>query len=290
MQILLTSIIMLLMLCTMAVAKLTSYKELHFADIICKDLLQEHGFLIQHHFERVQDPHPPSQEEKKKRPFSQKQENKTRKRLSRFLNIGLLLDPLSQEHNPKYEATKLLFARLLNALYEDTSFYQHAIQQYPHVESRLIQEMREAAITYKANFLKSSSFKTQDIQKLTLKDPLLHDTIYRMLCGSKSTKKSISSTLESYYSFTDFIKTNEGSTIAHVWLAPKPILTALFQNPKIVADICNARKGFYREARRDSSKILQLSKEFENMFKQYVPEDIRSLEISFSISTAEPQE
>lgn len=292
MQILITAILLLLMLVTLGILKMNYYKEVHIQSLITSELFLNQIGDIQSGFKDVYEKCSESsrkmhetvikkpEKEKKERPRRVKKEEQ--KRLSRVLNIGSLLDQNATEKTR--EATKLLFCRLLDALYREEPFYKAALQHCPDLNNHLVECIIERLKELKKEPGKSK-VTLKAIHKLQLDDSFLNDVLYRMLSGMKELNGE--QKIHCYYALSDFIQTSEQEQIS-IWLVPKPILFAIFQDQKIVDDICQERQKLLPLVGKKLSQE-EAKKEFEGMFKPLVPEEMRSLTLSFAVTTTAPR-
>jgi hypothetical protein len=105
------------------------------------------------------------------------------------------------------------------------------------------------------------------------------------------------------HSLLDYISMNRRETCMSVYLAPAPILLALFGNVDLVTQICQRRQEICKKIRADQKEkttlppgtkeediIDILSDEFKTQFQSYLPSDVDPKFVEFRVSSTLPKD
>jgi len=211
-------------------------------------------------------------------------------RRTSFLHIHSLVKINQQSLPPPAATAQKLLVRLMIALYEDCAFFKEA-------------NMNEQEITELVDFIVANGealatkhllTDKQALANIYVDDPIKRTVLYKMLKGNMSeaqmNKNGIGSG-ETYPSLCEFVSIedkNKGTVLASIYLAPRAILQAIFQDKTLVEEILTERYKIYLEYKKDDSKKVACQTAFKNAFINKVPHDIGSNLLDFDISKTAP--
>lgn len=201
------------------------------------------------------------------------------------------------EESEKKKVAERLLTRLLTVLYKNQPFFEEAKQQEGHLEEGVIQDMMaQGTHLAKKNGLKYR----EDLATLELDNSLHQGVLYKILKGNtpQASQDSIEkgelpplTSPENYYSLCDFIEIadTQRRTVMSVYLAPKELLEALFQNEETANDVLRKRMEVYEavKAQKNTNKAEQ-GEEFREYVKRRLPADINPDIIDLEISSTNP--
>lgn len=190
------------------------------------------------------------------------------------------------------KATFLVLQAYLKELYQGQEFYEIAKQEYPDLEEVIIKKwIQQAQDLRKLSEKEGKLTKASELQILDLEDNHLTYTRYKMFSGTSPRKKprKTSKTVyegAGYYTLSECISMSKSNQILSLWLAPKPLLMALFQNKQIVNDVLAWRRDTYNEIVKDKkqSTIEAKSNDFKLRFASSIALPIDHQFIDFGVS------
>jgi hypothetical protein len=212
--------------------------------------------------------HVPDSEEP---PAEDDEEHKRPPRLSRLVHIGALFSATS---NAQKETQEKIFRNLLQVLYGTQSLPdgQDAEQIFEHVRTQAL-AMEQKFPIKKARYLANIELEEGDLQH----------SLYRILKGGGTSPTDYADSLLSY------ISTTQKNYCANAYLAPRPVLLALFEQEDIVADIMEYRQELYRTLRKDKlADKNAMEQEFRQRFASKLPREINAEFIDFHVSKTRP--
>ncbi|MBA3958520.1 MAG: hypothetical protein H0X51_09055 [Parachlamydiaceae bacterium] len=243
------------------------------------------------------------------------------------LSFHLFLKESDREkYHAEYQKTRALAKQLMTSLYGEKRFFVEMAAKRPNFLDDILNEIEHASSNLESN---KSIKETAGLLNLEFVDPDLHHTFYLMMRGIPTEKKveedtkpssfiEEESTLDTdeeedhaieskeshaslgYLSLMDFITVRPNSNKVRIFLAPRPVLNAIYDDPHLVDGIIEKRLSFYRELNRfrkdhkDESERKthkdELSKRFSDEFSQlgHAPE-YKDL-LDFSVSGTLPQD
>lgn len=209
-------------------------------------------------------------------------------RCTSFLHV----DALFCEDDPdlvggKAKTAFVLMKAYIKELYKDQEFYQQAKEEYPDLEEQMIRKWIQEAQELRRRSPKRGKLRTaEELLILDLEDPALMYVRYSMFVGKSRTKKQKNSG-DGYYSLSTCLSV-KGSpkNVMSVWLAPRPLLMALFQNEEVVDQVLAWRSDTYHEITKDKSIETMKGKpgEFKSKFASYIDSSVQSEFIDWSVS------
>lgn len=233
---------------------------------------------------------------------------------NRRISLALLASKDKREKQAKdWAQERLLLKNLINVLYNDQPFFQQVIQERPQVVDELINSLVQTIDGLPEN---KKLKKAEELANLKLGDPLLDLLFYKILHGApykevikeqpsllpeqKEEKKgeaedddsSVQSESEEfkstkgYFSLLDFVNVSPTLKI-RVYLAPREVLMAIFNDQGIVDEMMLQRKALYKQANADGD-LKALSETFQNQFEQRRPQDIDKSMLDFSVTKTNP--
>lgn len=183
----------------------------------------------------------------------------------------------------KAKAAFILLQAYIQELYHDQEFYSTAKQHFPDLEERIVRKWIDQSTTLTNTYgAKGKLDKAKEIGTLDLDDEQLMYVRYKMFSGASPRDRGKNGP----YSLAECISVKENPCLMSVWLAPRPLLMALFQNEHIVDDVLAWRKETYYElVNRKSPTLIQTkSADFKSKFALYIPDSISKDLIDFEVS------
>lgn len=221
---------------------------------------------------------------------------KNSKTCTRFLHIQKLFkDPPSGEDNPVpslkiCKDTHALLQSLIVVLYQNTPFYQETLEAYPDAVSELLKKLlTKGQERHKKNLFPFKAKKS--LANIDLEDPVLQNFFYHMLKGSS---EEMDPGDEVHYpSLLDFLSLESRDAVLNVYLAPPPLLLALFGDQDTVNEVVIARDKYYDDLMKYPSEKKKSEKElmrneFEQNFVSRIPKTIDPKTCDFNISGTKP--
>lgn len=159
----------------------------------------------------------------------------------------------------KKKAYKEILSRLIYILHQDEPYFKIATEQNPNWIEHLIEEISNKDIK-----------AIKDLNSIQLSDSLLSITLYNLQKENKSLSK-----------YCTILTTPDKQNIS-VYLAPKELLLAIFQDQSVVDEIQKERYRISLAARRKNADMESLKNEF-NSLKQAYPTSFDNY-LSYDIS------
>lgn len=182
-----------------------------------------------------------------------------------------------------------LLKNLMAEMYGGQEFYEEAKEAIPDFEEQFLTNLFEKTKEDQEN--KQWVSKVGHLGAVELDDELQSYIRYKMFTGNKSRLKEGSEEDPGYFPLVEFTSMKKHKTLMSIWLAPKPLLMALFQNPEVVQDVIEFRREVYNELRKDKSPSSKQAKEQEMRlrFGPYI-QDIDKQYIDFQVSGTYPKD
>lgn len=315
---------MLMLLSLLTYARLETFRSSQVFEVLFEHYMQkmERGYpnkiseIVYDEIHIKKKPAAPSQEappakDKETKPEETKPAEKPKDSRPR-LSLAALFDKTKKDSSVQSQQMGALLKTLMQTLYGNQPFFKKLEQERPQFMDELIQAMVEAAdMLPKEKKLKKAS----DLANLKLADETLDTLLYKILRGgpyldvleNSEVKKepplieeekndlgdsdgTTSEEFESpkgYFSLLDFV-TLEPSSKVRVFLAPREVLTAIFQNPEVVDRIMAERRDLYRQARRGTD-VNTLKEAFKNQFDNLRNPAVDSTLLDYSVSKTDPK-
>jgi hypothetical protein len=198
------------------------------------------------------------EEESKNEPDNLDEPDAPKKRLSHLsVNILFCEEDVSVLEGKGKSCFHLLKA-LMTSMYEGQEFFEEAKNHHPDLVDTLISTLMEKCQD-RIKEGKKPYRVAKDLLRIDLEDDTLNYVFYKMMRGSKTLGKSAYDA-PGYFSL-DTIITLQGKKdkIMSLWLAPKPLLVALFDNEVMADEVVDARNEMYQDRRK--RKIISSSKD-----------------------------
>ena len=196
-------------------------------------------------------------------------------RLSRKLHLPQLLSQQpAQPHDKTYEASLLLLQHLIRTLYDDAPFFKDAKVKHPKLEEELIHKVLLQVHEHKMKL-------AEHIANIDLKDEDLQVVLFKILAGSKRGDEE-----GGYPSLLQFISFQSKPQAVAVYLAPREILLALFQDEQVVSDILTERNILHSMVKKENMSALE--EQFKARFASKLPSYIEPNMVSFRVTKTKP--
>lgn len=226
-------------------------------------------------------------EEEEEAPNKKKQSTE---RCTPYLHIGALFkgdNPNITEGAGKVAFT--LLKNLMQTLYGDQKFYKEAKELQPDFEDEFIKNIFEQARDEQKN--KQWISKVGHLGAIPLDDKLQSYIRYKMFTGNKSRLNEGSEDDPGYFPLVQFTSLKKRKTLISLWLAPRPILMALFQDPQVVQELMDFRREIYSEIRKNNSSGTKQAKQEELRLRfGSLIRDIETDYIDFQVTGTYPKD
>lgn len=236
------------------------------------------------------------------------------------LSFLVFIDKNKQaQHAKEYPKMYLLAKKLIYSLYRQQPFFLEFEQTRPDIVDALLNSLMIADILPKEQKIK----KAAELANLNLGDPVLNTFFYFVLKGSpiapEANKKkeeepppplggfihqeqegevededgdpNPEETFKSpqgYYSLLDFI-TLDDATKVRVYLAPRLLLNAIFDDPAVVDSIIVLRNELYKKVASDSLSAQEASQEFKALVAPKSDPNFDETLLDFSVTKTNPK-
>jgi len=230
------------------------------------------------------------------------------------LSFGLILNKQKREENKQHLHHHLLLAKkLMIVLFAGQPFFKEAHKNNV-VLDRLLAELMDQADAYlemvKASGKKQDKItRLRELEKITLPTPDLDNLYYHMLQGTARDEDGaeiqassepppvldevvededdvLRSEKDGYDSFLDYITLKPGPKI-RVYLAPKEILLAVFEDAATVDKIMTFRQELYNDVVNDMNADTA-SQAFANAFRKDIPHWLTEDMVDFTVRKTSP--
>lgn len=220
-----------------------------------------------------------------------KPQKKVVEECSSYLNVKDIFsgEPLDLNSGKGADIFNLL-KNLINALYEGQPFFEKAKAKDPEIVEHFIKNLYDKAADSQQEKAWLKSFK--GVNKLQLDDKDQNYLRYKTFIGNKSLLDENQTDAAGYFPLTELVAIKKGDKIVSLWMAPKPLLMALFQNPEVVEEVLAARHEIYNEQRRikahnKNSQEKPINSDLKLRFGPYI-RDFNHDYINFEISGSTP--
>lgn len=231
----------------------------------------------------------------KEKEEAEKKEEDTNKAAS-AINFRFLIDPSYPTTYPgQTEQMEALIKRLIQLLYSDQVFFQTILEKRPNFLDELIPALRTAS----GEEQKVTS--KRKLQQLTLKDPDLNEFWYQL---RKSNPVSLKVIQQLYFltpeeiqkmqeipcyevSLLDYLS-NSNVQQLRVYLASRPLLTALLENGEQVNEILTKRKELHTEVVRKSMTAEEATQDFQNFSQKFSGFSNYESILNYKVTTTNP--
>jgi hypothetical protein len=230
-------------------------------------------------------------------------------KLSGRISFKWFLNKETRQNSPtEFQLNDELTVALMQVLYGNQPYFLGLAQQRPNLFNDVLTAVMAAADTQGSDELKTYK-KTSYLIYLPISDVDLSRAFYAMLIEAPSPVRTYASPQKGivwddqseedyfaseehspagFYSLQDFITMKENPKIS-VYLAPRMLLLAIFQNPDIVNNILTTRYQLYCQVRKKSNPLdpqaaaKQFQDQFGNSSQHFAPI------LDFSVSKTNPK-
>ncbi|CDR34540.1 hypothetical protein [Criblamydia sequanensis] len=277
MQVLIYVTTLLMVFAILSYGKLESLKSFAILKGQSEVLRKETGRYFSHKSEWFYDETTFSKEENALSQESKNQPNKA----TRYINLSYLFKAPDEASEI---FVKNLLKDLIDKLYEGKSFYEEIKQNRPAFVEELLERLKEEVKEQNRNPQKK--IKTiQQIANLDLKDQELANAFYHMLKGSPPVDGSIS---QGYPSLLDYI-TLHGNGKIRVWLVPKELLSVIFGDEAIAAEVQNIRKELHKDLVQGKKQKEEVFLSFKEACERRIRYDLPIDKFNFEASCQAPK-
>lgn len=237
---------------------------------------------------------------------SHKTEGKSQKQWERInavskINLKSFLSERTNSGSLRYqEAQNGIIRRLIEILYADRPFFQEFEKKRPDIVNELWQDVvrQLRQLDLKGKGIKKEKY----LSNIELDNPELNLLLAHMLkriqtpesisseCGSKKANK-----VTYYPNLIDFLTVEPQEEKPYrLWLLPRPLLLAIYQDEATVDEIIQVRNQFHKElkeASKDQRPDMrkELSQQFEQKFRSRLPSDMPPGMINYEASLSDPK-
>lgn len=285
-------------LITHSILTVVNNQAVKLADDLSKKSIAAYVAECEHRGIKLDDDEGEEEEEEgaadtKKRPLP----HKKRRRLTSRLHVLALFTNDEPDQKPTQE---YLFRNLTKTLYGSVPLCVPHGDNDPYVQ-QIFDEVRTKALEINPKF---PMHKAQYLANIELNGPNKTPNQFRLFLMLKGGQGEVfSGAYCKVHSLLDYISMNRRETCLSVYLAPAPLLLALFGNADLVAQICQCRQKIYKKIHDEKKEkttlppgtkeddiIDILSDEFKAQFESYLPSDVDPKLIEFRVSGTQPKD
>lgn len=221
------------------------------------------------------------------------------------LTFAYFIDKTLQSHKEAAQYRHLA-KKLIRTLYHKSPFYQELMHVRPHFVDELLTSLQVADLLPKEKKLRYA----KDLANLKLRDEVLDDAFYKMLKGTAEAEKSKQEfhfpedrseeedevpdvglkeeyrSPAGYFSLLDYI-TLQKNTKVRVFLASKPLLLAIFENPETVDLVLATRQQLYQSVLKGRT-TKEASELFKKQFGSIADRALPDI-LDFSVTKTNPK-
>lgn len=245
---------------------------------------------------------------------------KTPSQSSSRLSFAVFTDSKLQ-NTKEYPQIRHLAKKLIHILYQGSPFYQKMMQTRPDFVDNVLNRL---ILADKLQDKQKIVF-ARDLANLKLGDAVLDDVFYKMLKGTQKTSdtsKAASSAKQNlvqmefqlpetqaededeapdanlkeehispagYYSLLDYITLDKKHLKVRVFLASRPLLLAIFDDPQAVDQVIEYRRQLYQELMRGGRPAAEATALFKNQFAARADKNIDDTILDFGVSKTNPK-
>jgi hypothetical protein len=201
---------------------------------------------------------------------------------SHLLSVApLFCDKNASRVEGKGKACFQLLKNLMDTLYSKQEFYTDYQKANPNLHEDLIIALIDKAKEASEQGVKLT--RAKKLTKLKLDDEIFREIRRKEFTGNKSVNDKQLSTL-GYYPLYEFLTIHKTPHLASLWLAPKALLYAIFQDDEAVSKICQLRIDLFNEQKRERKGSKENTKTMEDLHKQKIEQFFRSYPSEFTDS------
>lgn len=181
-----------------------------------------------------------------------------------------------------------LMKRLMMQQYAAEPFFISAVEERPGLLDDLMVKIEESAAQLP---MKERIKKPQELANLDLQDPLLNEVLYKMLRGNVTREERRRGVKGGYLSLTDFLSGGKETKI-RVYLAPREILLALFEEPDLVEEIVQMRLQIWKQLngmKEGKNGKEAVSEQFRQFIESRSPMGVNPRMVSYGVSKTDPR-
>jgi len=173
------------------------------------------------------------------------------------------------------QSVKIILTNLIQDLYREHEFYRSRVEKRPQLAADLVHSFQKALQSHKE--LPAS---VDELLVIDLEDSELNHIFYQMLKGTPHLPEG------GYPSLLQYLSVQKKKLIS-IYLAPKEILLAIYQNPDTVNAIVDMRCQLFAELKTKKVTASEAKQQFEANFR-VVPGAIGVEVIDFSVNLTRP--
>ena len=216
----------------------------------------------------------------------------------RFINLAFLYDKSQREnHKEWYDTAYTITKNLINQLYRNKYFFQEMEEKNPGFVDQLLKTIMD-----KAEEQSKLKIKTpKDLANLNLENEELQDTLAKMLRGSQNTvevmvacqKVADDKLIEAmerqgFPSLASYTMATKTMKPIRMYLAPAPLLMAIYNDERDVDAIIKYRHKLYLEVKDNGKSNDEASAEFQRLFQNKIPNHYDPTFFDYTVTKTNP--
>lgn len=209
---------------------------------------------------------------------------------SSVINFRFLINPEYGEMFPEQTPLMLtVLKNLINLLYSKHPFYQQLLQERPNVLEELFNEIQHAQAqrpkkqrinkVNRINQIQPQDEKLQMLWNQLLRENPLDKSVMNLLWQNVE-EPCIQVSLLNYLS-------NSPAPKVRVFLAPRALLYAIFQNQDAVMQIINKRMELYRALENKEKNAAEATEELKSFSDQFIGNDLQPI-LNYQVTKTNP--
>jgi len=234
-----------------------------------------------------------SEEEEEDAPIEIPEEEPAKRNTGEKRTSHLHIGALFRGENPTHldgqgKAAFTLLKNLLTSMYGDQKFFKDAKAKDPEFEEHFLLDLIEQAQDAQQENMWMN--KVMDINSLELNDANQMYARYKMLKGTKSRYEPDHEAMTGYYSIDDFASmTSRKNTVMSLWLAPKELLMALFQDADLVQEVLEVRRDGYYDLKNGKTTEQTIAQDLRLRYSSHI-QGFDANFIDFNVTKTRPHD
>jgi hypothetical protein len=217
----------------------------------------------------------------------------------RYINLVFLYDKTQREsHKEWYDTAYALTRNMIFQLYRNKYFFQEMEEKNPGFVDQLLRTISDKAEQQTQLKIK----KPKDLANLNLENEELQDILAKMLRGSENTVEIIRECQkihdervvqaleqQGFPSLANYTMANKNLRPIRLYLAPAPLLMAIYEDERDVDAIMKYRTKLYKEVSvKDGKSNDQASAEFKRLFQNKIPAKYDPTFFDYTVTKTNP--
>lgn len=215
------------------------------------------------------------------------------KHTSRFLHLSILMGSNASTDDTMAKGALFLLKRLCHVLFQTQDFYDAMSTQggFEGIDvdsffKSTFETAKKGLDNTKSSANRVRPIKTaKDLANIVFQSPVEQYLLYKVLRGGGAAEVEAAG---SYKSLLQYITLDKKPYLLNLYLAPRELLMALFNDEQVVSKVCEYRMELYHKLKKETGVKNDLQQQFQNEFTTFIPTEVPQAAINFHISLTKP--